>query len=121
MSLDHEFLLVAADEHTPTDYLRLIKHPSAILIDDDVLGSVADLLDSIPTLNPATGQSGHGLNLCGPTAIMVDGASIAEEVFRRCTDRLGLTSERLAFDRLADHCSKVADSGGAHFVLHLGI
>ncbi len=43
--LDHEFVLVAAAEHSPAEYLEFLHHVSAIRIHDDLLHYLGDSLD----------------------------------------------------------------------------
>jgi hypothetical protein len=151
MSLDHDFLLLATAEHSPADYGRFIHHPDAVRLHDDVLQYIWDSLRWIPTLNPATGLPGQGLNYYGPTAILADGAEVAArvlrawaDVFRNAPPELQLTGAwttidgaadsghyqqlRLsrdavvgALDRVAGDCELVAGASGRHFVLHIGI
>jgi len=147
----HDFVLVATAEHSPADYLQLLHHPNAIHVHDDVLHYIGDSLTWIPSLNPATGKHGHGLNFYGPTAVLVDGAAVAARVFKAWAGvfKLGpsdlvLTGswtmvegdpsagayERFrssrddlvtAFENIAVWCDLVEGSAGARFLMHLGI
>ena len=151
MSLDHDFLLVATAEHSPAEYSLFVNDPKATHLHDDILRYMDDSLRWIPTLNPAKRERRHGLNFWGPTAILADGAPTAARVFRGWAELLRIGPPELlltgpwtqiegepksghfsqlrfardqvvtALDRVAHDCERVADSGGAHFVLHLGI
>jgi hypothetical protein len=151
MSLDHDFFLVSAGEHKPSDYARFIGATGATHVHDDLLRYMRDVLAWVPTLNPATRKYGHGLNFYGPTVILADGAYLAEDVFRAWAHLFSLGPEELVLtgpwttvedhsregnysllrlpraavvatlERIADDCRRVGDSVGRFFLLHIGI
>jgi hypothetical protein len=151
MSLDHDFFLVSADEHQPSDYARFIGNRDALHVHDDLLRYMSDALAWVPTLNPAKNEHGTGLNLYGPTVILANGAPLAESVFRAWAQLFRLGPDELvltgpwttiegdprpghysqlsfprapvvnALERLADDCKRVGDSAGSCFLLHIGI
>ena len=83
MSLNHEFLLLSARQHSRTDYLKWINHPDAIHIHDDVMEYLQDTMAWIICYNPAQKMMKHkGLNYHGPTVIRKDGAVGAEKLFK---------------------------------------
>ena len=81
MGLNHDFILLDAETDGTWSVGRFIRDPRAVHLHDDVVGYLWDTLMWIPTLNPATGERGLGLNRWGPTAIEKDGAEIAAAVF----------------------------------------
>jgi hypothetical protein len=64
MSLDHDFLLVAAAEHSPAEYGRFIRHPIATYLHDDLLHYVGDSLRWIPTQPKAERRESDALQCC---------------------------------------------------------
>lgn len=151
MGLEHEFLIVSAAEHAPAEYAHLSGAAGTVRLHDDVLRYVGDTLTWIPTLNPATGKMGCGLNFYGPTAILVDGAPVAAQIFGTWAQLFRLGPEEIeltglwtsiegepgsgaydkftlarssltdAFDQIAGDLRRVAESEGAYFLMHLGI
>jgi len=151
MSSNHEFLVLAFADHSPTDYLNFINYPHATHVHDDLVHYIDDALQWIPTLNPATNEPGSGLNLLGVTAILSEGAAVASgifqcwaQLFRRGPEELTLSGHWTwvagqprsrhyevlryrrddvvaTFERLARDCNQVATSNATLFVLHLGI
>jgi hypothetical protein len=63
------------------NYARFINKSNGVRIHDDLIRYIADSLSWISTLNPATGKIGAGLNFYGPTAILSEGASVAQRIF----------------------------------------
>ena len=151
MSVDHEFLLVSAEDYATRGYIDFIRDPQASCVHDDLLGYIGDSLRWIPTLNPSTHQRGHGLNFCGVTVIDGVGASAAARIFRNWAELFRSGREELlltgpwtmvegetssgnyadlrfprdevvtALERIALDCGHAATSSGTQFVLHLGI
>ena len=152
MSLNHDFILVDRTTHPSADYALFINHPSLVHIHDDLMRYMVDSLRWIPTLNPAKkDECGLGINFYGPTAIVAEGAVIAERIFRawaelfQCSpEKLFLTGawcsiegkpnsghyEKLWFERnqvvsaliqIADYCAQTTSSNGERYLLHFGI
>ncbi len=82
MSLDHDFILVSAEELGSTEYSELARREGAVHLHDDLVAYLHDSLRWIPTINPAMAdERGLGLNTHGVTAILHDAAGQAAEVF----------------------------------------
>lgn len=76
MSLNHDFLLLDARLAPKTEYGNHHHSPEAILLHYDLLGYINDMLQWVPTENPAKRlEEQVGLNFCGPTVIGHRGAA----------------------------------------------
>jgi len=84
--LNHDFMLLACEQHPIKDWNLWYHNPNAILIHHDVLEYMADTLKWIPTYNPATKRQCQGLNWYGPTVILEAGAEIAAKIFYSWAD-----------------------------------
>ena len=83
----HDFLLVDRREHDYGDYMELIRDPKAIRLGEDFIWYMNDALKWIPTINPAMhNEEMFGLCHWGVTAILPDGAKIAERIFNAWAD-----------------------------------
>jgi hypothetical protein len=80
--LNHDFLLLSVREYAYGDYMKLINHPKAIHIHDDVMDYLHDTMNWITCYNPARRMMKHkGLNFYGPTVIKKEGAANAAQIF----------------------------------------
>jgi hypothetical protein len=75
--------------------MNFINAPSAIQINDDLLGYMADTLKWIPTYNPAKAEKSEGLCWCGPTVIKSEGAKVTARIFRAWAELLSCGPKRL--------------------------
>ena len=82
--LNHDFMLLASEEHPIENWESCYHNPDAVKIHDDVLEYLADTLKWIPTYNPATKRPFQGLCWHGPTVIRESGALVTAKVFSLC-------------------------------------
>jgi len=82
VGLNHDFLLLDRDRDGEWELLRFLHDPRALPLHDDFVRYMQDTLTWIPTTNPARAEPHRGLCMWGPTLIEVEGAGIAERVFR---------------------------------------
>ena len=93
--LNHDFLLLAYDEHPIEQWQRCYNNPAAIKIHNDVLEYMSDTLKWIPTYNPAKKQPNEKLCWFEPTVIRELGAEIAANVFRSWVELFSRGPEQL--------------------------
>ena len=86
--LNHDFMLLASEEHPIENWESCYHNPDAVKIHDDVLEYLADTLKWIPTYNPATKRPFQGLCWHGPTVIRESGALVTAKVFSLWADLL---------------------------------
>ncbi len=102
----HEFFLLSGDGHWDEGWgykdfqtrvwVRL-RREEAVNLPMDFYRYVADTLEWIPSINPASPRSwpGHGLNEFGPTLINRDGADVFRHVFSSWAALLAGGPERI--------------------------
>jgi hypothetical protein len=96
MAMDHDFWLFREGERAYTEYHDLLPRRDApVSIHDDVLQYFFDTLTWIPTLNPAKGVYGHGLNMWGPTVIDRTGGALFRQVLAAWAQLFACGPERL--------------------------
>ena len=148
MPLDHHFFLLETFV-ARNEWRTYVGTPAPLNLHDDVVGYLLDQLRWIPSWNPSKQVPSSGLNLYGPTVIDVEGAAIAERVFRGWANLLVIgppvldlqgywsffgddpklgAYERLRIDRtpVVETLIQLADysacaTNGTHALLHLGI
>jgi len=122
-----------------------------IEVPDDVILYIADSLEWIPTFNPSTQKEQSGITYHGITIIPSSGAKAAASIFGAWASLLSLSPEVLrltawfslpkgetnqggyeglhlrrddvtsSLNAIVSACERVSESGGAEYLLHLGI
>ena len=86
MALIHDFLLLDLQIDGEWEAHRFIHDPRVLHLHDDLVRYMEDTLAWIPTFNPTRKETQSGLCMWGPTIIGVEGAGVAERVFRAWAD-----------------------------------
>lgn len=83
--LNHDFLLVD-DDFRRDDFELIMRTPGRIRLHDDLVTYIYDSLRWIPAVNVHQEKPCHGLCGHGQTAIRIEGAPVARQVFNSWAD-----------------------------------
>lgn len=96
MAQVHDFVVLNKEIYTYKDYMNVINKVSYdVSIHDDLILYFYDFLQWIPAYNPSMEIKHMGLNLYGVTAIDIEGATQAYDLFVRIVDIFKLSPETL--------------------------
>jgi hypothetical protein len=95
--LFHDFIVLSRMDYDYTDYMKLINHPEALHVHDDIIRYIGDSLVWVTCYSPGKNRmpKHKGLNLYGPTIIKKDGAETAWRIFRAWAELFACGPEEL--------------------------